>query len=201
MGQYLPSRTPPTPCDLSPEQIEEIRMLTLLPVEDIQHMRLQYLRWSTDDRLTKDAFFAIPVIARNPLKERLWSLFESSPDGHVSFHVHCPSYMLYLIWGAQAFVLVMAVFTYHSSKDSKLRASFKMHDFDGDGRLSRADLLSYLRLVADPGDMSEDIEKAHLVARTLEEASSDAAAEFLTFDDFTKVVLTTEFEAKLQIPL
>ncbi|KDO22074.1 hypothetical protein SPRG_12061 [Saprolegnia parasitica CBS 223.65] len=150
-------------------------MLTLLPVEAILHFRTRFLSHSTDDAMSKDAFLSIPVVAINPLRERLWSLFELTPTGDVAF---------------PAFVAVMAVFTYHSSKDAKLRASFKLHDFDGDGRISKADLLAYLCLVADSGDKTDETEKDldMVVTRTMEEVSSDGTAEFLSFDDFARVV-------------
>ncbi|OQS02906.1 hypothetical protein THRCLA_21293 [Thraustotheca clavata] len=187
MGQLYSVLQAPEVCDLSPEQLEELRMLTLLPIEDIIHFRNRYRIFCPDDVLTKEIFFSIP--AMNPLKERLFSLFELNSDGNVSFN---------------AFIQVMATFTYHSTRESKLRVAFKIHDIDGDNQVSKADLIAYMRLVTDFGEMpSEEIDKDLELAatRALEEASSDPSTESLSFDDFSKVVLTTDFETKLLIQI
>lgn len=42
--------------------------------------------------------------------------------------------------------------------------AFKVHDFDGDGRLSVQDLISYLELVVDFGDMQ--FEEVYAVRET-----------------------------------
>ncbi|CAK4128520.1 unnamed protein product [Aphanomyces euteiches] len=74
---------------------------------------------------------------------------------------------------------------------------------DGDGKVSKADLIAYIQLVADFGDLNPEVVEKNLdviASRTLEEASSDPSGEFLSFDDFARVVLATEdFETKLLI--
>ncbi len=60
-------------------------------------------------------------------------------------------------------MVIMAVFTAHTSRDSKLRMSFKLQDLDGDGKISRADLIAYLKLVADFGDIDpEDVDEVYV---------------------------------------
>ncbi|ETW00290.1 hypothetical protein, variant 1 [Aphanomyces invadans] len=154
-------------------------------------MRLQFLKWSPNDEMTQEQFFAIPGVAVNPLRNRLFELFELSPTHTVSF---------------QDFATLMAVFTYHSSRDNKLRMSFKLQDMDGDGKISKADLVSYMKLVVnfggvpDPDELDKKLDM--LATRTLEEASTDASGDFLSYDDFAKVVMTTDdFETKLLFDL
>ncbi|ETV79409.1 hypothetical protein H257_07426 [Aphanomyces astaci] len=169
-------------CDLSLERLEEIRMLTQLPIPDIIKMRVQFLKWSPSDDMTQDQFFAIPAVAVNPLRHRLFSLFELSASQTIAF---------------QDFASLMAIFTYHGSRDSKLRLSFKLQDMDGDGRITKPDLIAYMKLVVDFGDKLDV-----LASRTLEEASTDASGDFLSYDDFAKVVTTTDdYETKLLLEL
>ncbi|KAH9073141.1 hypothetical protein Ae201684P_014958 [Aphanomyces euteiches] len=175
-------------CDLSLERLEELRMVTQLPIPDIQAIRRKFLTWSPQDDMTKDEFLAIPALAVNPLRCRLFNLMEVSPRSTVDF---------------QEFLVLMAGLTFHASRDSKLRLSFKLQDMDGDGKVSKADLIAYIQLVADFGDLNPEVVEKNLdviASRTLEEASSDPSGEFLSFDDFARVVLATEdFETKLLI--
>lgn len=55
----------------------------------------------------------------------------------------------------QEFIQIMAVFSYHGGRDSKIRNAFKIHDFDDDGKISKKDLALYLDLVTDFGDLDE----------------------------------------------
>ncbi|KAF0698645.1 Aste57867_10739 [Aphanomyces stellatus] len=184
MGQRVSKKE--VPCDLDLERLEEIRMVTQLPISDIQQMRLRFLGWSPSDDMTKDEFLAIPAVAVNPLRERLFSLFELTPTGTIRF---------------QDFVTLMAVFTYHSSRDTKLKMAFKLQDVDGDGKVTKGDLVAYMKLVVDFGEMPADEADKNmdtLAMRTLEEASSDPSGEFLSYDDFAKVVMTTDdYDTKL----
>ncbi|GLD96285.1 hypothetical protein PINS_up004968 [Pythium insidiosum] len=171
----------------------------------------------------------------------------------------------------QEFARVIALYSYNATQEQKLRGiqasavrtfdeeeeddalcwqpssleAFRLHDLDGDGKLSRDDLLGYLALVLPPqrtedaADAAEDKdekekeeakgvsvccidglqpagkERTHdrlfiqskdtrplpeqVVERVLEEASSDATQQFLSFDDFVKVIQSTDFENRLVI--
>ncbi|KAF1331648.1 hypothetical protein FI667_g4231, partial [Globisporangium splendens] len=47
-------------CDLSDEQVEEIRMLTSLPVEEIQRIRSKYRAVVQHENMSKAEFYALP---------------------------------------------------------------------------------------------------------------------------------------------
>lgn len=177
-------------CELNEYELEEYRMLTSLPEKEILTMQKKFKTYSGgDDYLTEEKFYEIPAISINPLKERLYQCFEKNKDGHITF---------------LEFIKTMSVFTYHGSKDNKLQNSFKLHDFDNDGKINRLDLKKYIKLVTDFGELSEEeisINIEIIIQQTMEEASSDPNYGFLTFEDFVKVLTQTDFETKLLIQI
>ena len=152
-------------------------------------------------------------------------------------------------------------------RDQKLRYAFNMHDFDGDNKIGRDDLLSYLRLISASSDQRqkkeerEEMEAAEknaeealddnleakigfheervkelkkekkddgpvaererkiglhqerkeflqeekrlndIVAKTLDESSTDEQKKFLSLEDFKNVVERSDFQAKMVISL
>ncbi|GAB9463164.1 hypothetical protein Gpo141_00000637 [Globisporangium polare] len=178
--------------DLSEEQLEEIRMLTSLPVKEILHIRRKYRAIAQHEDMTRDEFYTLPAIAVNPLRDRLFASLELSETKTIPF---------------AEFAKFVSTFSYHSSQEAKRREAFRIHDFDGDGKISRADLRSYLDIVyqktAEDDVDPEAAEKSHhevlelLISRIMEEASSDPAMEVLFYEDFVKVIQSTDFESRL----
>ena len=96
---------------------------------------------------------------------------------------------------------VLSIFNCQSaSRDHKLHMAFALHDFDGDGAISKQDLVQYFEAVMSPPE-GGSIDRESVAARILLEASSAPDRQSLTYTDFAKVVVVTEFAAKLHIPL
>ncbi|KAJ0394525.1 hypothetical protein ATCC90586_003411 [Pythium insidiosum] len=183
-------------CDLSDELVEEIRMITALPVKEIHRIRRKYLQHAAQEDMSRDEFLALPALAINPLRNQIVNGLELTPQDRIPF---------------LEFARFIALYSYNATQEQKLREAFRLHDLDGDGKISREDLLGYLALVlppqpvdrtvvaADPREEKEarvedketKAEEAPLpetvVERVLEEASSDPTQAFLSFDDFVKL--------------
>uniref|UniRef100_K3WL67 EF-hand domain-containing protein n=1 Tax=Globisporangium ultimum (strain ATCC 200006 / CBS 805.95 / DAOM BR144) TaxID=431595 RepID=K3WL67_GLOUD len=182
MGQWASQQHAAAHCDLSDEQVEEIRMLTSLPVKEIARIRSKYRAVAQHEDMSKAEFYALPAVAGNPLRDRLFQMLELSSENAIPF---------------TEFTKLVSTFSFHSSQDTKLRAAFRVHDFDGDGKLSKDDLRAYMALVYqkpvddDTDQASTDAARQEVVelvvSRIMEEAASDPKRETLAFEDFVKV--------------
>lgn len=86
-----------------------------------------------------------------------------------------------------------------SRGEQKLRLAFKLHDFDDDGRLSKADLTEYLTRISATTEGTTSLDCAAVAEEILKEASTEEDHRFLTYENFHHVVGTTEFMYKLRI--
>jgi Ca2+-binding EF-hand superfamily protein len=99
---------------------------------------------------------------------------------------------------------VASTFNRPGNKDAKLRLAFKMQDFDGDDKIDAEDLRKYFDLVARNGSVNVKVGRKDVkdvIAKILAEASSDAKQKFLSFEDFQRVLATTDFDTNLKLNL
>ncbi|KAG6617782.1 calcineurin b subunit (CNB) [Phytophthora cinnamomi] len=179
--------------DLSEEQIEEVHMITSLPPKEIHRIRRKYKTIVKSEDMTKDEFYSLPAISVNPLRDQLFKSLELSPAQTITF---------------AEFAKFVQIFSYSSSQDAKLKEAFKIHDFDGDGKVSRDDLRAYCALVfpkvpKSEGDGAVQAQQEvleTLIEHVLSEASSAPARDCLLYDDFVKVIQSTDFESRLIVP-
>ncbi|KUF79834.1 Presenilin-1 [Phytophthora nicotianae] len=179
-------------CDLSEEQIEEIHMITSLPPKEIHRIRRKYQTMVKSEDMTRDEFYALPAIAVNPLRDQLFKSLELTATQAITFAVST-SYTC-LDQDHQEFAKFVQIFSYSSSQDTKLKEAFKLHDFDGDGKISRDDLRAYCALVF-PKILESDSDAIRsqqevmetLIEHVMDEASSAPSRDFLIYDDFVKV--------------
>ncbi|KAE9019722.1 hypothetical protein PF005_g4811 [Phytophthora fragariae] len=180
-------------CDLSEEQIEEIHMITSLPVKEIHRIRRKYKTLVKGEDMTKDEFYSLPAISVNPLRDQLFKSLELSPAQTITF---------------AEFAKFVQIFSFSSAQDAKLKEAFKIHDFDGDGKISRDDLRAYCALVFpkvsdSEGDSAVQAQQEvleTLIEHVMSEASSAPGRDFLLYDDFVKVIQSTDFESRLIVP-
>ncbi|KAL4159489.1 hypothetical protein PRNP1_000066 [Phytophthora ramorum] len=100
-------------------------MTTSLPPKEIHRIRRKYKTLVKGEDMTKDEFYALPAISVNPLRDQLFKSLEVSPAQTITF---------------AEFAKFIQIFSYSSLQDVKLKEAFKIHDFDGDGKISRDDL-------------------------------------------------------------
>ncbi|POM74621.1 Presenilin-like protein [Phytophthora palmivora] len=212
MGQVSSLWSSGEVCDLTEEQVEEIHMTTSLPPKEIHRIRRKYKTLVKGEDMTKDEFYALSAIAVNPLRDQLFKSLELTPAQMITFAV----------WWYE-FAKFVHIFSYSSSQDTKLKGlislvkvnaepgtleAFKIHDFDGDGKISRGDLRAYCVLVfpkvsESDGDLAVKSQQENfetLIDHVMSEASSAPSRDFLIYDDFVKVIQSTDFESRLIVP-
>lgn len=183
---------------LEDADISEISKETGFSASQIKRL---YSRFSNLDKgnlgkLRSDDFFRIPELAINPLGERIVKSFfffredkeESEEDG-VNF---------------KDFVRTLSYFrpvkekknNPLSTKEHKLAFAFKIYDIDGDGYISKDELISLLRMMV--GINISDEELRCIADRTFLEADEDNDS-YISFEEFRKMMEKTDFQAKMSI--
>mmetsp|Transcript_15759 Transcript_15759/g.54729 ORF Transcript_15759/g.54729 Transcript_15759/m.54729 type:complete len:242 (-) Transcript_15759:53-778(-) len=175
------------------EQLEQLTMLSSYDEGEILRMFKRFRKATEgDDVMTEEDFREMPEIAVNPLLDRLVVYFgfkKPENEGCINFSM---------------FVIGMSVFSHRGTKAKKMRASFDLYDVDGDGKISRDDLMHVLtKIIEFSGSAQEDAEKTLLKAvnRTFAEASGDEAKRFIMFDAWRQIVGQTDFDTKIMINL
>mmetsp|Transcript_4480 Transcript_4480/g.15538 ORF Transcript_4480/g.15538 Transcript_4480/m.15538 type:complete len:198 (-) Transcript_4480:245-838(-) len=161
-----------TSLSLTQHDLEDVQAHTQhhFTMEEIQSL---YRRFRALDRghkgfIAPDELLKLPELAMNPLAQRILQVFEN-----VNF---------------KAFCSLLSVFSGRASREDKLRFIFQVYDIDGDGYVSRTDLLVMLRHLA--GSSLSEEQLADLAHRCLREGRSWAADEAeprLAFEDFERV--------------
>mmetsp|Transcript_13026 Transcript_13026/g.25876 ORF Transcript_13026/g.25876 Transcript_13026/m.25876 type:complete len:310 (+) Transcript_13026:27-956(+) len=142
--------------------------------------------------ITRHQFMNIKSISMNPLGDRIALAFgfkEGDPYSAISFE----DYMLHA-----------ADFNRPGNRDLKLKIAFKIQDFDGDEKLNKNDLKKYYDTIARNGNMAVPVPKKtrnEVIQKVLSEISSDPKKKFLSFDDFQRVIGTTDFDTTLKLEL
>ena len=170
------------------EQLEEYRMLSGLEPEYICRLREYFAdeTGSEDSVMTREMFMEIPFVELNPLRDRLALCFGYDPDLEVTE------------MDFEMFLQGVAMFNSHGKREEKLKIAFKMQDFDGDGQISKSDLMLYLERVTE--DKVEEVDKIDIIDEVFRESSSDNKGQFLSFQDFSRVMAPTDFHIKLVLP-
>ncbi|KAH3760376.1 calcineurin regulatory subunit B [Pelomyxa schiedti] len=119
---------------LQAEEVEEI--LSSCPQYSTKEIRRLYKRFCRIDRehrgtVNPSDLMHIPEFAMNPLCSRLVALFPAK-DGFVNF---------------KQFAETLAVFHPNTRAEEKLKLMFTIYDEDGDGFISRKDLITVLLMV------------------------------------------------------
>ncbi len=140
-------------CDLGAEELEELRMLTPFSDREIRILRVRFRQVAGDDEwIEPSELLLLPELAENPLRERLLRCFDTDNNGLLDF---------------REFAIAMANFSESSSREKKLTLAFRIHDYDGDDRISKSDLFSYLK----------DVTRYSMSAAEIAEAAEREAEE------------------------
>lgn len=97
-----------------------------------------------------------------------------------------------------SFLTGIALFNAPGKLEEKLRVAFRIHDFDGDNFISREDMTQYMRLVTTP-DFESELEQ--VMEELFHECASDARKQKLSYSDFQRVLINTDFRVKLRLPI
>ena len=175
---------------LTEEELEELRMITHFDTQEILKYKKRFMELTGGiDRMSKDEFLS--NININPLKERVALVFGYDQNSSLNF---------------RRFLVGLSSFNCHGHLDNKIKIAFRLQDFDDDGVINRDDLRKYLELVTPPPKPLEEIVLAddvfdydYCIEEVFKEASTDG--NVITFNDFSRILATTDFQTKLYLNL
>jgi Ca2+-binding EF-hand superfamily protein len=142
--------------------------------------------------ITRHQFMNIKSIRLNPIGDRIALCFGFKPDDPDSL-ISYEDYMQHA-----------ADFNRPGNREVKLKLAFKIQDYDNDEKLDKADLKTYYDAIARNGNMAKQVPKKvrnEVIKKVLTETSSDPKKRFLNFEDFQRVIGTTDFDTTLKLDL
>lgn len=155
------------------------------------HRRFNALDRRHVGTLSREDFMKIKKLANNPLKDRIIQSFFTDADSELSF---------------VQFIRVIACFRPAvegitpeediNGRHSKVKMTFRMMDADGDGRISKQELLDALRAMMRV-DVGEE-ELSSIADQMILEADEDGDG-CIGFEEFVKMTKKVEFEEKLSL--
>lgn len=172
--------------DLDEEKIEELKMLSGFPDKEIVRLRKFFLELTKGSEvMTKAVFVEMEAIKLNPLLDRICECYGLVDEtSTLTF---------------EAFLIGTAAFNAPGRGEVKLKTAFKIQDFDNDGMISKKDLTEYMKRITPGTLVDEQIEE--IVTEVFRETSSDAKQEFISYNDFQRVVILLDFQAKLHLSI
>ena len=145
-----------------------------------------------DRTLGLDDFLVQPEFIHNPLRHRMVAGFEFEGDP--------------VAIDLRAFIRAFCTLAEGAPRDEKLRFAFRVHDVDGDGRVSFDDMLATLRstilfdpAVHSPEQQEEILREVALNTMAESDEDHDALNGHLSYSEFQQIVRETEFEDKLTV--
>lgn len=165
-------------------------MITHFDRQEILKYKKRFLELTGGtDRMSKEEFLS--TIDANPMKERVALVFGYDQVSSMNFKI---------------FLIGLSSFNCHGNNDTKLKVAFRLQDIDDDGVINRDDLKNYLLIVTPPPKPESEwltnddfFDYDYCIEEVFKEASSDG--EVITFNDFSRIIATTDFQTKLYLNL
>lgn len=167
----------------TPKELQALQESTALTEAQIVRLYKRFVKLDTDKsgNISREEFNSIPALASNPLVDRVLAVMDANGDSTVDFG---------------EFVRALSVLSSQTSKEEKLRFTFKMYDIDGDGRISNKDLYQTLRIMV--GMNLTGVQLQQIVDKTFIEADSDRDG-YITFEEFATLAMNSDFGDRLNL--
>mmetsp|Transcript_10869 Transcript_10869/g.19033 ORF Transcript_10869/g.19033 Transcript_10869/m.19033 type:complete len:187 (-) Transcript_10869:337-897(-) len=164
--------------DLKRKEIADFLKYTHFTEEDVKKLYGHFRSISgsiADDGLIDKAEFRQALgLPGSLFVDRMFALFDENGDNHINF---------------QEFLVGLSVFCPKGSLEEKLKFSFKIYDFDGDGQISRDELMKMLEASLIENHLNLTPEQINdLVDATFGEADSDGDGK-IDFEEYRKMVM------------
>jgi len=180
---------------LQPEEVAEIQKDTGFSASQITRLYSRFHNLDKNDTgyLTRENFIGIPELAINPLGDRIVHAFfqEGEDDERVNFREFTRTLAHFRpIRKSKDGDLTI------NSREEKLRFAFRMYDLDGDGAISREELLAVLHMMVGANISEEQL--GSIADRTIAEADKDGDRAIL-FSEFRDCMDRVDVEQKMSI--
>jgi|AntAceMinimDraft_1070359.scaffolds.fasta_scaffold135730_1 Ca2+-binding EF-hand superfamily protein len=142
-----------------------------------------------DFQMTKAQFMEIPFILQNPIQDRIAFCFGYENDKKL---MNFPE-----------FLVNVAMFNSHGKKEEKIKLSFRIQDFDGDGFINKSDFREYLEAITGSGEEHQSMGETEIedvITLTFAEVSTSDKGDVISLQDFSHAIATTDFYTKLYLP-
>merc|ERR1711935_212346 len=161
------------------------------------HARFTKLCKKTTTHLTREDLLALPDLCLNPLGDRIiHAFFALSKEGNCDGEENELSF--------KEFACVMATFRSvpktdpddsPGSKRQKLKFAFRMYDLDGDGEISKDELVAVLSMMCDGMDDKELNKIAEKFVQEIDHSEDD----LISLDEFIRVMDSCGAEDKMSM--
>lgn len=186
--QQTSETTMPSRSIISEEAIEDIRMISGFDRYEIIRLHDKFYEVTEgNDDMCKEDFLRLPCILASPLRDYVAAIFGFS-DQVLTIEVKK------FIAGVSKFNCPLI-----ESRQQKIKIAFRLQDIDGDGIISKADIMNYLNIVT--ARKLEKFERDEIAMCMLEECSTDQEKSYISFNDFQRVIGSTDFQTKLRLPI
>lgn len=132
------------------------------------------MRSNDDDGLIDKREFETSLGLKSSLfVDRVFAIFDRNSDKSITF---------------EEFVTGLSVFSARASREAKAEMSFRIHDIDGDGLISREDLSQMVRATIVENSLQISDEQLEVLIATTFEQAGAADRPGLTLSDFNGLV-------------
>eukprot|EP00600_Ochromonadales_sp_CCMP1393_P001334 CAMPEP_0174990144 /NCGR_PEP_ID=MMETSP0004_2-20121128/21145_1 /TAXON_ID=420556 /ORGANISM="Ochromonas sp., Strain CCMP1393" /LENGTH=216 /DNA_ID=CAMNT_0016243693 /DNA_START=151 /DNA_END=801 /DNA_ORIENTATION=- len=163
-------------CTLSLEEIAQCVQSSKFSADEVKALWFHFKTINrASEHITIKQFQASMLFKDSALLDRIFRVFDADQDNQISF----PEYLS-----------CMSSISSKSSKEDKLKFSFQIYDFDGDGLISVGDLTAVLAATLREHKLKisrEDID--FVVQKTMEEAAP-ATPNMISLPEYTVLVET-----------
>lgn len=162
---------------LKPDEIEELRTKTYFSEEEIQQWYKGFMKDCPDGKLTLEGFAKIyrqffPFGDPSKFAAFVFNVFDENKDGYIEF---------------DEFLQALSV-TSRGNVDEKLRWAFRLYDLDGDGFITREELLDIVdaiyKMVGNMVKLPEEENTPEKRVNKIFEIMDKNKDDRLTFDEF-----------------
>ena len=162
------------PCELSREEVDQFAGMTLFNAREVRALWYHFKAVSSKgDTITRAQFQTAVLLKDTALLDRIFRVFDLDDDNCISFseYIRCVSTM-----------------SSKATQDDKLRLAFQIYDFDGDDRISIADLTSALAgTLREHNIVISRVDIDAIVVNTMREANV-AEEGFMSYAEFKSLV-------------
>lgn len=184
MGATCSTRKDEVTDYLTQEELEDLKIGSCFTRPEIQRLYNRFRAVDDDDdkTLSLEEFMNFPEFRLNPLAYRLKEILDPNGSGSITF---------------KRFVNIMSAFSPSAPDSRKFELAFQLYDADHDGKISKEDLTSTLKLTTYIGDKGKDNEfneddLVDVVDKTFEEVVP--GLDHIDQDAFNKVVSAPGFD-------